>query len=103
MGQCSPRDVNGHSLFSGRRIDVTGLSPLSDEVADVFNDRRGGIGGRFYERNGYFFEADGKKGFVQVIEVAPEDLRDVDSGTANEIEPAAPKVWWRSPGTAAAG
>jgi hypothetical protein len=94
-GSVFTTDVNGHSLFRGRRIDVTGLSPLLDEAADIFNHRRGGIGGRFYERDGNFFKADGKKVFVQVIEVAPEDLRDVDSGTAKEIEPAAPRVWWQ--------
>ncbi len=39
-GSVFTTDVNGHSLFSGRRIDVTGLSPLLDEVADIFPPRR---------------------------------------------------------------
>jgi hypothetical protein len=68
-GSVFTTDVNGRSLFSGRRIDVTGLSPLLDEAANVFNHRRGGLGGRFYERGGYFFKADGKQIFLEVLDV----------------------------------
>jgi hypothetical protein len=49
-GSVFTTDAIGWSLFSGRRVDVTGLSPLLDEAADIFNHRRRGIGGRFYER-----------------------------------------------------
>jgi hypothetical protein len=40
-----------------------------DETADVFNQVRGGTGGRFYERDGEFFNADGKSTFVRVASV----------------------------------
>jgi hypothetical protein len=43
-GSVFTTDAIGWSLFSGRRVDVTGLSPLLDEAADIFNHRRRGIG-----------------------------------------------------------
>lgn len=70
---CSPSgavftaDTDGYSLRSGRRNEVTGLSPLLEEVADIFNEwRRNGVGGRFYERDGCFFDADDGAIFVEV-------------------------------------
>lgn len=72
---CSPdgsvftADTDGYSWPDGnRRNPVTGLSPVLDEVADIFNSRwrRDGIGGRFYERNGSFFDADDGAVFVEV-------------------------------------
>jgi hypothetical protein len=80
-GSVFTTDVNGHSLFSGRRVDVTGLSPLLDEAADIFNHRRGGIGGRFYERDGNFFKADGKKVFLEVLDVGVNDFEEVESAS----------------------
>jgi hypothetical protein len=68
-------DALGWSLHSGRRYDVTGLSPLLDEAADIFNFRRGGIGGRFYERDGSFFMADGKTTFLEVLDVGPDGAK----------------------------
>jgi hypothetical protein len=56
--------VNGHSI-NRPRID-TGLSPLLEEGADIFNHRRGGPGGPFYERDGSFFMADGKTTFLHL-------------------------------------
>ncbi|MDQ1246388.1 MAG: hypothetical protein QG597_756 [Actinomycetota bacterium] len=72
---CSPdgsvftADTDGYSYPGGdRRDSVTGLSPVLEEVADIFNSRwrRDGIGGRFYERNGSFFDADDRAVFVEV-------------------------------------
>lgn len=62
---CSPNgevftaDTDGHSLGTIRRDDITGVSALLDEAADIFNThKRHGRGGRFYERGGCFFDAD---------------------------------------------
>jgi len=72
---CSPdgsvftADTDGYSFPDGdRRNPVTGLSEVLDEVADIFNSRwrRDGIGGRFYERNGSFFDADDRAVFLEV-------------------------------------
>jgi hypothetical protein len=74
---CSPdgtvftADTDGYSLYSGRRNNVTGISSLLDEVADIFNDwKRDGAGGRFYERNCCFWDADDGAIFLEV------DVRD---------------------------
>ncbi len=72
---CSPNgsvftaDTDGYSYpDGGRRNPVTGLSPLLDEVADIFNSewRRNGTGGRFYERNGQFFDAEDGAIFLEL-------------------------------------
>lgn len=73
---CSPdgsvftADSDGWSwpLERGRRNDVTRLSALLDDVAELFNSeaRRDGVGGRFYERNGSFFDADDGAVFLEV-------------------------------------
>lgn len=72
---CSPdgsvftADTDGYSWpDQGRRNDVNGLSTLLDGVAQVFNSvsRRDGTGGRFYERNGSFFDADDGAVFLEV-------------------------------------
>jgi hypothetical protein len=73
---CSPdgsvftADTDGWSWppERGRRDTVTGLSKLLDDVADIFNSeaRRNGAGGRFYERNGEFFDADDGSVFLEV-------------------------------------
>lgn len=73
---CSPNgsvftaDTDGWSWppERGRRDDVTGLSTLLDDVAALFNSelRRGGVGGRFYERDGSFFDADDGAVFLEV-------------------------------------
>lgn len=72
---CSPdgsvftADTDGYSWpDQGRRNTVTGLSTLLDDVATVFNSgsRRDGAGGRFYERNGGFFDADDGAVFLEV-------------------------------------
>lgn len=72
---CSPdgsvftADTDGRTYPGGDRRDaVTGLSSVLDEVADIFNSRwrRDGIGGRFYERNGSFFDADDGAVFLEV-------------------------------------
>lgn len=72
---CSPNgsvftaDTDGYSWPDrGRRDVVAGLSTLLDGVADIFNSasRRGGEGGRFYERNGSFFDADDGAVFAEV-------------------------------------
>jgi hypothetical protein len=39
-----------HAVF------VTGLSPVLDEIADIFRHLTAGEGGRFYEQNGSFFD-----------------------------------------------
>ena len=41
----------------GPRVDVTRVSWLLDEAADILQDVRRGKGGRFYERNGRFLLA----------------------------------------------
>lgn len=72
---CSPdgsvftADTDGFSLFHPERRDaVTGLSTLFDAVAEIFNGglRRDGAGGRFYERDGNFFDADDGAVFLEV-------------------------------------
>lgn len=70
---CSPNgsvftaDTDGWSIPSGRRDEVTRLSPLLVEVADIFNSwKRDGAGGRFYERDGCFFDADDGAIFIEI-------------------------------------
>ncbi len=65
-------DALGWSMTSGRRMDVTGFSALLDEAADLANAHRRGRGGRFYERGGKFFMADGRTTFLEVEEVEPD-------------------------------
>jgi hypothetical protein len=67
-GSVFTADTDGWSMPSGRRDDVTGLSTLLDDAAGIFNDwKRNGIGGRFYERNGAFFDADDGAVFLEVV------------------------------------
>lgn len=73
---CTPRgevytaDTDGWALpKEGRRDEVTGLSELLDEAAEVLRERRVGNpiqGGRFYERDGCFFDADDGAIFLEV-------------------------------------
>lgn len=70
---CTPRgdvytaDTDGWALPTGRRDNLTGLSALLDEVARVFNhQQRDGYGGRFYERDGCFFDADDGSIFFEI-------------------------------------
>lgn len=90
---CSPdgsvftADTDGWSLPSGRRDDVTGLSNLLDEAADIFNEwRRNEKGGRFYERDGAFFDADDGAIFLEV------DIRD-DIDFRGEWDQVHPSRW----------
>ena len=76
-GEVFTADTDGWSLPSGRRNDVTGLSPLLDEAAALFNEwRRDGRGGRFYARDGVFFDAQDGAVFLRVLEL--EDACDFD-------------------------
>lgn len=60
-------DCDGYSYNSGRRHNVTQISDLLDETAGIFNEwQRNGLGGRFYERNGRFFDGESKRIFLQV-------------------------------------
>ena len=60
-------DTDGYSGYNGRRDELTGLSALLDEVAALFTEwQRPGTGGRFYERDGCFFDAESGKVFVEV-------------------------------------
>ncbi|MGZ4584109.1 MAG: hypothetical protein ACXVYI_07105 [Mycobacterium sp.] len=66
-GDVFTTDCDGNSFHSGRREYVTGLSPLLDEAAAIFNEwQRAGAGGRFYERRGQFFDGDSKALFLSV-------------------------------------
>ncbi|MCV7421400.1 hypothetical protein H7K45_12685 [Mycobacterium yunnanensis] len=68
-GEVFTADTDGWSLPSGRRNDVTGLSPLLDEAAALFNEwRRDGRGGRFYARDGVFFDAQDGAVFLRIRE-----------------------------------
>lgn len=60
-------DTDGWALPSGRRDYLTELSELLDETAEIFNEwRRDGKGGRFYERDGCFFDADDGEIFLEI-------------------------------------
>jgi hypothetical protein len=60
-------DTDGYSGYNGRRDELTGLSALLDDVAALFTEwQRPGTGGRFYERDGCFFDAESGKVFVEV-------------------------------------
>jgi hypothetical protein len=90
---CSPRgtvftaDTDGYSLHSGRRNEVTLLSPLLVEVADIFNEwHRKGVGGRFYERDGSFFDADDGAVLVELelrVESVKEEQSEFDRARRN--------------------
>lgn len=74
---CSPdgsvftADTDGWSLPSGRRDNITGLFNLLDEAADILNEwRRDDRGGRYYERDGAFFDAEDGAIFLEI------DVRD---------------------------
>jgi hypothetical protein len=83
---------NGWTM-NGPRFYVTRLSWLLDEAADVFNHRRGGRGGRFYERDGSFFMADGKATFLRVVEPAGwwQDFESSVRGFLGSDENSSPK------------
>ena len=76
----------------GPRVDVTRLSWLLDEAADILQDIRRGRGGRFYERNGKFFLADGRTVILEVVDEADPGVR------AKQPEPAPSsydsRPWW---------
>lgn len=58
----------------GPRVDVTRVSWLLDEAADILQTIRRGRGGRFYERNGRFFLADGRTTILEAVdEPAPSE------------------------------
>ena len=66
-GDVYTADTDGWALPTGRRDYLTGLSELLDDAAKIFNDwRREGRGGRFYERDGYFFDADDGAIFLEI-------------------------------------
>lgn len=72
----------------GPRIYVTRLSWLLDEAADVFNHLRRGRGGRFYERDGAFFLADGKVIFINIRHAYNlETGADVGHSEINSLRP----------------
>jgi hypothetical protein len=70
----------------GPRVDVTRLSWLLDEAADIVQQLRSGRGGRFYERGGRFFLADGKTTFLRIVDEA-----ELAAGTT----PPPAEGWWR--------
>jgi hypothetical protein len=106
---CSPdgsvftADTDGWSLHSGRRDEVTRLSPLLVEVADIFNEwKRNGAGGRFYERDGCFFDADDGAIFLDIkltSDVDPDDRDRFDEAEADfkkgENVSAGGKSFWQ--------
>jgi len=70
-GSVFTADTDGWSLPSGRRDNITGLSNLLDEAAEILNEwRRNDKGGRFYERDGAFFDAEDGAIFLEI------DIRD---------------------------
>ncbi|MGU3501771.1 hypothetical protein [Mycobacterium sp. C31M] len=52
----------------GPRVDITRVSWLLDEAADILQTIRRGKGGRFYERNGLFFLADRKTTILEAVD-----------------------------------
>lgn len=107
---CSPNgsvftaDTDGWSLNSGRRDEVARLSPLLVEVADVFNQwKRNGKGGRFYERDGCFFDADDGAVFLAIkltSDVDPDDRDRFDEADADfkkreRVAAGGKSVWQR--------
>lgn len=77
----------------GPRVDVTRLSWLLDEAADTLQQIRRGRGGRFYERNGKFFLADGRTVILEVVDEADPGVR------AKRPEPGPSsydsRPWWQ--------
>jgi hypothetical protein len=67
QGKVFTTDTYGWSYHSGRREDVTGLSHLLDDAAELYLDWkiRERDGGRFYERDGRFFYADDGNVFLE--------------------------------------
>lgn len=73
-----------------RRVDVTRLSWLLDEAADILQQIRGGRGGRFYERDGRFFLADGRTTILEVVdEPAPTPRAEATPTSATS------RPWWQ--------
>lgn len=73
----------------GPRVDVTRLSWLLDEVADIVQQIRGGRGGRFYERDGRFFLADGRTTVLEVVDDSDPCVRAEPSANSYASRP-----WW---------
>ncbi|MCG5434541.1 hypothetical protein LV457_19915 [Mycobacterium sp. MYCO198283] len=67
-GSVFTADTDGRSLFQAhRRSELTGLSPLLDTAAAIFNEwKRDGQGGRFYVRGHSFFDAIDGRIFFEV-------------------------------------
>jgi hypothetical protein len=74
----------------GARVDVTRLSWLLDEAADILQQIRHGRGGRFYERDGRFFLADDKTTILEVVD-APELAVRTDAVTPSRAD----RPWWQ--------
>lgn len=76
--------------IQGPRVDVTRLSWLLDETADILQNLRHGKGGRFYERNGRFFLADGRTTVLEVVD-------ELDAATRTDAtEPSySSRPWWQ--------
>lgn len=88
---CSPdgsvftADTDGWSLPSGHRNNVTGLTNLLDEAAEILNEwRRDDRGGRFYERDGAFFDAEDGAIFLEIDVRDDNDFR----GEWNQVHPS---------------
>jgi hypothetical protein len=66
-GKVFTTDTYGWSYHSGRREDVTGVSHLLDNAAELYLDWkiRERDGGRSYERDGRFFYADDGNVFLE--------------------------------------
>jgi hypothetical protein len=77
----------------GPRVDVTRLSWLLDEAADILQEIRGGAGGRFYERNGRFFLAEDRTTILEVVDEPDPGVR------AERPDPASfsydSRPWWQ--------
>ena len=91
QGRVFTTDTYGSSYHSGRREDVTGLSHLLDDAAELYLDWkiRERDGGRFYERDGRFFYADDGKVFLEAkLDVDyPVRLEDQPRYTEDKQEP----------------
>lgn len=76
----------------GPRVDVTRLSWLLDEAADILQNIRRGRGGRFYERNGKFFLADGRTVILEVVDETDPAIRAARAEPVADSYAARP--WW---------
>lgn len=76
--------------IGGPRVDVTRLSWLLDEAADMLHSITRGKGGRFYESGGYFIRAKDRSILMEVVDETEPATR-ADMAISTQVS----RSWWQ--------